>query len=175
MRGRAAGWGALVNNAGLYRARFERTNDGLERTMAVNHLGHYLLTRLLESELRTARARIVNVSSQGHYRAKLRRQPLSDLLTAPAAYSGTQAYCDSKLCNVLFTAELVRRWGADITSNAVHPGVLSTAIWDRNRTVAMALIRLFVKPFMDTPETGGRAVSSLAVDDAHAATCLPST
>lgn len=170
VRTSASNWGALVNNAGLYRARLEQTDDGLERTLAVNHLGHYLLTRLLEDELRSAGARIVNVSSQGHTRGQLRRRPLEDILTAPADYNGIQAYCDSKLCNVLFMRELVRRWGDDVTSTAVHPGVLATAIWDRERTLLMGLIRRFVKPFMDSPETGGRAVATLAADPTHADT-----
>jgi NAD(P)-dependent dehydrogenase (short-subunit alcohol dehydrogenase family) len=170
LRDSARGWGALVNNAGLYRARLEQTDDGLERTLAVNHLGHYLLTRLLEDELRAAGARIVNVSSQGHTRGQLRRRPLDEILTGPADYNGIQAYCDSKLCNVLFMRELVRRWGNDITSTAVHPGVLATAIWDRERTLLMGFIRRFAKPFMDSPETGGQAVSTLAADPAHAGT-----
>ena len=58
--------GALVNNAGLYRAPLEFTADGFERTLAVNHLSHFLLTRLLERRLRRPGARVVNVSSGGH-------------------------------------------------------------------------------------------------------------
>ena len=170
VRRQASHWGALVNNAGLYRARLEQTADGLERTLAVNHMGHYLLTRLLEAELRSGGVRIVNVSSQGHTRAKLRRRPLDEILTGPADYDGVQAYCDSKLCNVLFMRELVRRWGDDVRATAVHPGVLSTAIWDRESTLLMGFIRLFVKPFMGSPETGGRAVAQLAHGPQHAAT-----
>lgn len=167
LRPHASSWRALVNNAGLYRARLEHTGDGLERTMAVNHLGHFLLTRLLEDELRHGRARIVNVSSQGHRRAKLTRLPLGEIFAGPRDYGGVQAYCDSKLCNVLFTRELVRRWGPDITSNAVHPGVLSSQIWDRNKTLLMGFIRTFLKPFMDDPAVGGEAVAALAAAPEH--------
>jgi NAD(P)-dependent dehydrogenase (short-subunit alcohol dehydrogenase family) len=163
-------WQALVNNAGLYRAKLERTDDGLERTMAVNHLGHFLLTRLLEPALRRGGARIVNVSSQGHRRGKLRRAPLAQIFRAPPKYDGVQAYCDSKLCNVLFTRELVRRWGPEVTCTAVHPGVLSSQIWDRERTLLMGFIRTFVKPFMDSPEVGGEAVAELASAEGHADT-----
>jgi NAD(P)-dependent dehydrogenase (short-subunit alcohol dehydrogenase family) len=170
LRPRARGLGALVNNAGLYVARCTPTVDGYEKTIAVNHLGHVALTLGLESELREGGTRIVNVSSQGHRRSKLRRRPLDEIMRGPSDYNGVQAYCDSKLCNVLFTRELVRRWGSDITAVAVHPGVLSTAIWDRERTLLMGLIRLFGKPFMDTPETGGQAVSMLAADQKHAST-----
>lgn len=155
---------ALVNNAGLYRAPLERTEDGFERTLAVNHLSHFLLTLLMEERLRHAAARVINVSSGGHRGGKLRRRPLGEILRGEGRYNGWQAYADSKAAQVLFTSELQRRWGGDgVTAFAVHPGVLSTAIWDRNRTFAMLVARV-MKPFMDTPEVGGRAVARLVTD-----------
>ena len=155
---------ALVNNAGLYRAPLERTEDGLERTLAVNHLSHFLLTLLLEERLRRHGTRVVNVSSGGHRGGKLRRRPLSEIFRGDGPYNGWQAYADSKAAQVLFTRELQRRWGSDgMSAFAVHPGVLSTAIWDRNRTFAMLVARV-MKPFMDSPEVGGRAVARLVAD-----------
>lgn len=157
---------ALVNNAGLYRAPLEHTEDGLERTMAVNHLSHFLLTLLLEERLRRAGARVVNVSSGGHRGGKLRRRSLEEIFRGEGSYNGWQAYADSKAAQVLFTRELQRRWGGDgVAAFAVHPGVLSTAIWDRNRTFAMLVARI-MKPFMDSPEVGGRSVSRLVSDPA---------
>ncbi|MDT8341046.1 MAG: SDR family NAD(P)-dependent oxidoreductase [Longimicrobiales bacterium] len=160
--------GALVNNAGLYRAPLERTEDGFERTLAVNHLSHFLLTLLLERRLRRPEARVVNVSSGGHRAGRLDRRPVGEILRGEGPYNGWRAYADSKLAQVLFTRELHRRWGPDgMLAFAVHPGVLSTAIWDRNRTFAMWMVG-FLKPFMDTPEVGGDAVARL-VTDAEAA------
>lgn len=155
---------ALVNNAGLYRAPLERTPQGFERTMAINHLGHFLLTLELESHLRREGVRIINVSSEGHRRAKLTRRPLMEILRGEGRYGGVQAYCDSKLANVLFTEELQRRWGGDgTTSVAVHPGALRTGIWDRNDNFLMWIARLF-KPMMGEPSEGGRAVSRLVTE-----------
>lgn len=151
---------ALVNNAGLVRMKLERTAQGFERTMAVNHLGPYLLTRLLEPHLRGSGARVVQVSSAAHRQARLHRSPLGELLRNPAPYRGFGAYSDSKLANVLFTRELARRW-PEVTALAVHPGMLSTAIWDRNRWSFASLMRLF-KPFMGEPAEGGRAVAEVA-------------
>lgn len=155
---------ALVNNAGVYRAQRERTRDGLEVTMATNHVGHFRLTLRLLDLLRAGEGRIVNVSSEGHRRGDLRRAPLERILKGEIRYRSFQAYCDSKLANVLFTHELVRRYGDDgITSNALHPGTLSTRIWNQNRNPASLLMRLF-KPFMAKPSVGGRAVFRLVTD-----------
>jgi len=153
---------ALVNNAGVYRARRERTPDGLEVTMATNHLGHFVLTTRLRATLERGGARVVNVSSNGHRSARLRRAPLEAILTGEAWAGGIQAYCDSKLANVLFTFELARRWsGSGIVVNALHPGVLSTRIWNQNANLPSLLMRL-VKPFMKPPRVGGEAAFALA-------------
>lgn len=155
---------ALVNNAGLYRAGQEMTEDGFERTLQVNHLGHFLLTNLLEDTLRRPGARVVNVSSGGHRGGRLHKDPLEDIFRGRIAYNGWRAYGDSKQANVLFTRELDRRWGGDGTvCFAVHPGVLATSIWDRNRTFGMFLAKL-LKPLMGSPDAGGEAVSRLVMD-----------
>lgn len=155
---------ALVNNAGVYRARRERTPDGLEVTMATNHVGHFRLTLYVLDLLRAGEGRVVNVSSDGHRRGNLRRAPLERIMRGEERYRSFQAYCDSKLANVLFTQELVRRHGSDgIVSNALHPGTLSTRIWNQNRNPASLIMSLF-KPFMAKPDVGGRAVFRLAAD-----------
>lgn len=159
---------ALVNNAGVYRAGLERTPEGLEVTMATNHLGHFILTTALREPLERGAARIVNVTSNGHRSAKLGRASLGDIFTGAAWAGGIQAYCDSKLANVLFTFELVRRWaGSGVVANALHPGVLSTRIWNQNANPLSLLMRL-VKPFMRSPRVGGDAAAALARDPAHA-------
>lgn len=158
----------LINNAGVWRNRLERTGAGHEVTMATNHLGHFLLTNLLLEPLKVGEGRVVNLSSQAHESGDLRRAPLEEIMTGEAWKGGLKAYSDSKLANVLFTLELVRRHGEDgIASNAVHPGVLATRIWNKSRSPISLIMRAF-KPLMGRPAVGGRAVFRLAADPALA-------
>ena len=134
----------LVNNAGLARAP-GLTKDGFERTFGVNHLGHFLLTRLLLERLEaSAPARIVNVASQSHYRAQ--GIDFGALREPTKTYSGMPEYEASKLCNVLFTAELARRLeGKPITAYAVHPGVIASDIWRGVPWPFGSIAKLFMK------------------------------
>ena len=157
----------LVNNAGISQARCVESADGFELTFATNHLGHFLLTHLLLERLTAGRGRIVNVSSRGHRHGDLRRAGLDDIARGQAWRGGLQAYGDSKLANILFTTESVRRWGGrGITANAVHPGVLATEIWKKTPAVVRLLIRPFTW-FMDKPDVGGAAVMNLLRDPAR--------
>lgn len=157
----------LVNNAGVSQARRVESPEGFEMTFATNHLGHFLLTHLLLDRLEAGRGRIVNVSSRGHRGGDLRRAPLDDIARGRAWKGGLQAYADSKLANVVFTVEAVRRWGGrGITANAVHPGVLATEIWKKTPRPVRILIRPFTW-FMDKPEVGGAAVMSLVREPAR--------
>jgi NAD(P)-dependent dehydrogenase (short-subunit alcohol dehydrogenase family) len=152
----------LINNAGIYRARPHVTEDGFEATMATNHLGHFLLTQLLIDPLRAGAGHIVNVSSDGHRSGNLTRAPLEDIMRGRVRFRGLQAYCDSKLANVLFSFEWARRMKqTGITANALHPGVLSTQIWNQNWNPLSLLMRVF-KPFMGRPANGAKAVLHVA-------------
>lgn len=154
----------LVNNAGVTRPKCVHSPEGFELTFATNHLGHFLLTRLLREGLEAGRGRIVNVSSRGHRSGDLRRAGLEDIARGQAWDGALQAYADSKLANVLFTLETVRRWGArGITANAVHPGVLATEIWKKT-SLAPRLLLLPFTWFMSSPDVGGRAVMNLVGD-----------
>lgn len=114
----------LVNNAGSFFARRTVTADGLECTLAVNHLAPFLLTHLLTGLLRdSAPSRIITTSSIAHEGARI---DFSDIQLAQS-YSGIRAYRQSKLANVLFTRELARRLeGAGVTANCFHPGAVRT-------------------------------------------------
>ncbi len=152
----------LVNNAGLYRARRQLTEDGFEFTFAVNHLAHFLLTHLLLASLLEGSGRVVNVSSEGHRSAALTRAPLEDIIRGRGPYRAFRTYGDSKLANILFTAELARRYDRNrLCATAVHPGVLSTRIWNRNSDPASIFMQFF-KPFMRGPAAGGDAVVQAA-------------
>lgn len=155
----------LVNNAGVYRANREITAEGFERTMAVNHLGHFLLTCSLLEPLKAAAGRVINVSSEAHRGGNLTRLPLEDIFRGAGPYRGFQAYSDSKLANVLFTFELARRLdgAAPVTANALHPGVLATRIWNQNLNLVSLFMRV-MKPLLGSPRRGGEAVGRLAGD-----------
>ncbi|MYC86823.1 MAG: SDR family NAD(P)-dependent oxidoreductase [Gemmatimonadales bacterium] len=157
----------LVNNAGVWLHRREVTPEGFETTFATNHLGHFLLTHRLLAPLVAGRGRIVNVSSEAHRNGDLRRAPLEAIVRGDAWKGGFQAYGDTKLSNALFTFESERCWGArGITANAVHPGVLRTQIWRKNRS-ALGLLLHAAKGLMAKPEVGGRAVMRLVADPAR--------
>jgi len=113
----------LLNNAGGYFAKHELTSDGLERTFALNHMSYFLLTnKLMELLKSSAPARIVNVSSDAHYGVDMDFENLN----GEQEYKAWKAYQKSKLANVLFTYELLKKVPADITVNCLHPGFVAT-------------------------------------------------
>jgi NAD(P)-dependent dehydrogenase (short-subunit alcohol dehydrogenase family) len=120
----------LINNAGLAGSR-GTTKDGFELTFGANHLGHYLLTRLLLDRIKqSGPARIVNVASDSHYRAK--GIDWEAVRGKTKSVTGYPEYEVSKLANVLFTKELARRLeGTNVTTYALHPGVVATNVWRR--------------------------------------------
>ena len=149
----------LVNNAGGMWHRREVTADGLERTFATNHLAYFLLTNLLLDRLRAgAPSRIVNVSSDAHFRTTLD----FDDLQGERRYDWWLAYKRSKLANVLFTSALADRLaGTGVTTNALHPGMVNTGIARQGS----ALFRLGFRigaPFMLTPARGAETIVYLA-------------
>lgn len=149
----------LINNAGTVYDTRTLTVDGIEATFAVNHLGYVLLTELLLDLLvASAPARIVMVSSRGHYRGTMN----FDDLGFEQGYAIMAAYCRSKLGNVLYTRHLARRVAdKGVLVNALHPGGVATNIW----TGAPAWTQPFLavaKLFMLTPEQGGRTLTFLA-------------
>jgi retinol dehydrogenase-14 len=115
----------LIHNAGVYATTRQLTPDGLELTFAVNHLAPFLLTHLLLDRVREARGRVVVVASGVHGDASL---DLEDL-QGERGWDGYGAYARSKLCNVLFAAELAERLqGSGATANSLHPGVVGTKL-----------------------------------------------
>jgi NAD(P)-dependent dehydrogenase (short-subunit alcohol dehydrogenase family) len=115
----------LVHNAGVYATGRQLTPEGLELTLAVNHLAPFLLTHLLIDRVKEARGRVVVVASGVHGNASL---DLDDL-QGERSWDGYAAYARSKLCNVLFAAELAERLkGTGATANSLHPGVVGTKL-----------------------------------------------
>jgi NAD(P)-dependent dehydrogenase (short-subunit alcohol dehydrogenase family) len=120
----------LINNAGIYTTRKAITSDGYEMTFAVNHLSHFLLTNLLlDLIIASAPARIITVSSSAHFDAQF---DITDL-NAEKRFHGWNAYCVSKLANLLFTNALARRLeSSGVTANSLHPGFINTNILGRD-------------------------------------------
>ncbi|HKF55389.1 MAG TPA: SDR family oxidoreductase [Blastocatellia bacterium] len=146
----------LINNAGVLMANRSLTDDGIETTLAVNHLGYFLLTNLLLETIKASSpARIVNVSSSAHKSATLDFEDLQN----EKRYVGFFVYCESKLANVLFTYELARRLeGTGVTANCFHPGAIATELF-RDQNV---LVRLGTQLFLKTPARGAKTGVYLA-------------
>lgn len=145
----------LLNNAGVVLQRREETEDGIEATFAVNHLGYFLLTNLLLDRIReSAPARIVNVASDAHAYAGGRLD--FDDLDSRTGYSFMRVYGKSKLANILFTRELARRQeGSGVTANSLHPGFVGSRFATNNGALASLVMRL-ARPIARSPERGAR-------------------
>jgi NAD(P)-dependent dehydrogenase (short-subunit alcohol dehydrogenase family) len=113
----------LINNAGLMIPPLGRTADGFELQFGTNHLGHFALTNLLLPRILD---RVVTVSSNGHRTGMI---DFDDLNWDRKPYKAFPAYAQSKLANLLFTAELQRRLteaGSPVLATAAHPGMAAT-------------------------------------------------
>jgi NAD(P)-dependent dehydrogenase (short-subunit alcohol dehydrogenase family) len=153
----------LVNNAGGTWSVRQETVQGFEYTFGVNHLGHFFLTNLLLDRLRAAGpSRVVNVTSVGHHAA--RRGMRFDDLQSEKHYEAMEAYCRSKLANVLFTRQLAKRLeGTGVTANAVHPGsVRSSFGMDGDLHGFMNFGMRIARPFEISPKRGARTSLYLA-------------
>jgi NAD(P)-dependent dehydrogenase (short-subunit alcohol dehydrogenase family) len=152
----------LVNNAGTVELSRTLTIDGFEKTIAVNHLSHFLLTNLLLPRLRaSAPSRIVNVASEAH---RFGRLDLADLHSAKS-YRAMRVYGTSKLLNILFTLALAEELaGSRVTANSLHPGAVSTRLGKNNGLWARFLIAL-LRPFFLTPEQGAANSIFVAASD----------
>lgn len=155
----------LINNAGCFTEKIQFTNDGIESQFGINHIAHFLLTHLLMPSLnKSEAARIVNVSSDAHYRGTMN---FTDLYFQQK-YSAIKAYAQSKLANVLFTYELNRKLKANnhhtITVNALHPGEIKTQLVEKNDNKLFGLAWKLAKPIMQSVEKGAQTSVFLASD-----------
>lgn len=182
---------ALLLNAGLQLSGpVQRTVDGLEKTFAINHVGHALLFHLLWPHL-APNARIVVTSSGTHDPAQRTGLPdaiytsaeeLAHPTPETAAYAGRQRYASSKLANVLWTYALDRRLkqcarGKQIAVNAFDPGLMPGTglardasvvvrfLWHKVLPRVQGLLRRVVSPNIHTPEESGEALARLAVGE----------
>jgi NAD(P)-dependent dehydrogenase (short-subunit alcohol dehydrogenase family) len=151
----------LINNAGVSLGKYQETTEGIEKTIVVNHLSHFLLTNmLLDTIKKSAPSRIINVSSELHRRAQIN----FDDLYMKNNYRGMKAYGNSKLMNILFTYELSRRLeGTRVAVNAMHPGLVRTNLGGNSGIISKmiwSLITLFAK----SAEDGAKTIIYLATE-----------
>jgi NAD(P)-dependent dehydrogenase (short-subunit alcohol dehydrogenase family) len=154
---------ALVNNAGTVSTWYTATEDGYELQFAVNHLAPFLLTYLLMPLLTTSPAgRVITVSSSSHYRTRIRWNDIMHRRN----YQCLLAYKQSKLANVLFSAEFNRRMAGALHAYTADPGLVNTQIglkgtsgierWVWQRRMSSGV----------TPAQGAETIAYLAADPA---------
>ncbi|XP_063709711.1 dehydrogenase/reductase SDR family member on chromosome X [Culicoides brevitarsis] len=154
----------LINNAGIMNVPLKRTEDGFESQLAVNYLGHFLLTHLLLPQLKAAGtekccARIVNVSSCVYQLGEIKWSDIN----SEKSYYPADAYSQSKLAQMFFSRHLeakLKESGAHVHSYAVHPGVVNTDLFNITGMSAIPWFRAF---FFKTPEQGSRTVVYAAI------------
>ncbi|QEC48662.1 SDR family NAD(P)-dependent oxidoreductase [Baekduia soli] len=141
VRAFAGGWTGdidiLIDNAGIMAVPQARTKDGFESQIGTNHLGHFALTNLLIGHVTD---RVVTVASAAHRMGAI---SLDDLNWESRSYHAWRAYGQSKLANLLFTAELQRRLaaaGSTVRALAAHPGYSATHLQDHTGSRVQGLI-----------------------------------
>lgn len=163
IRAFAAGWqdpiDLLINNAAAPAPpRQDRTADGFELQFGTGHFGHFALTNLLAEHVT---GRVVTVSSRAE---RFGRIDFDDLGFQSRRYTASRAYAQTKLANILFTAELQRRLtaaGSGVRAEAAHPGLVATDIYSESR----AILKLMVRLLAQDPDEGALPVLYAAVAD----------
>ncbi|KAL8102911.1 short-chain dehydrogenase TIC 32, chloroplastic-like [Apium graveolens] len=168
----------LINNAGIIpAAKFTLSKDNIEQVFAVNHLGQFLLTNLLlETMKKTAsesqkEGRIINIASDLHRKGVHKEGIRFDKINDEKSYSnstfGVSAYGQSKLCNVLHTNELARRFkeeGVNITANSLHPGLIATNLFTSNGGVTNWIMNKIAVHVLKNIEQGASTTCYLALN-----------
>ena len=149
----------LINNAGLMIPPLGRTVDGFELQFGTNHLGHFALTNLL---LPQVAGRVVTVSSIAHRAGAI---TLHDPNWERRPYRRSRAYAQSKLANLLFTAELQRRLegaGSEVLSLAAHPGLAATSLLRGRRGRVVEVVESALIALLGQSDVGGALPTLMA-------------
>jgi NAD(P)-dependent dehydrogenase (short-subunit alcohol dehydrogenase family) len=155
----------LVNNAGAIFDKRQESADGIEMTLALNHLNYFLLTHLLldklkETSTKHSEARIINVASDAH--ESVSRVNFEDIQRRKS-YNGLFVYSESKLMNIMFTHELARRLkGTKVSANVLHPGLVKTGFGRNNLGIFKTAVSLFQDFFGISAEKGAETMIFLA-------------
>ncbi len=142
----------LINNAGAYFSSYTKTQEYLEKTFALTHL----LINTLKSE---RPSRVINVASRAHFNAKI---DINDF-QMEKKYRGWNAYCNSKLMNILFTYEAHKRFKeSNITFNCLHPGFVNSSFGDNNEGLGKNILTIGKKLIAIDVEKGAETSIFLA-------------
>lgn len=146
----------LINNAGVFKRTFDKTDDGFEMTFAVNYIAPFHLTNLLLPLIeKSSQGRIINLTSELYKKGKA----IIDQSSSNNKFDGGKAYANSKMLVVLFTKELARRLeNKNVTVNCVHPGVIGTDVFREYPKLFSSLLNLLISK----PELGAEPVLYLA-------------
>ncbi|NJL56902.1 SDR family NAD(P)-dependent oxidoreductase [bacterium] len=154
----------LINNAGTIYNKYGKSTDGIEQSVALNHMAYFVLTcelldMLAETGTSDQNARIINTSSSGH---RMGARSLFSNFQGEHGYNGFVAYCRTKLANVLFTYALAHRIkDHPITVNTWNPGTVNTAPGISD-TMLVRFFQVFNPGFMVEPEIGSSTAVYLA-------------
>ncbi|MEM7688555.1 MAG: oxidoreductase [Pseudomonadota bacterium] len=157
----------LINNAGVMQTPKQKTKDGFEMQLGVNHLGHFLWTALMIGQVDGRGGRVVTVSSIAHKFARID----FDNLMLERGYDPTASYTRSKLANLLFAQELHRRLeaaGSRIKSIACHPGYSSTPLFSKTANPVSRVAQMVSSKAFGQPQTRGAWPTVLAATDERA-------
>jgi NAD(P)-dependent dehydrogenase (short-subunit alcohol dehydrogenase family) len=136
----------LINNAGVMMTPYSKTKDGFEIQMGTNHLGHFALTGLLMPLLlNTKNSRVVATSSAAHKQGDIN---FDDINWESRDYNSSKAYSDSKLANLYFTSELVRKYKGNKNLpmfTTAHPGGTKAELGKHMNSVMRLLFKLITQ------------------------------
>lgn len=159
----------LINNAGgIMGKEREITNDGLEKTMAINLFAPFLLIALLLDSLKKSNdGRIINVSSNSH---KLNAKPTFNDLQLEKNYNPLNSYGNAKLFLIWTTQQLTKKLQQqginNITANTMHPGAVASNFGvNSDLGGVLNIIGKLARPFFKTVEQGADTIVYLASSD----------
>jgi len=152
----------LINNAGVYYSKYEETEDGIAKMIAINHFSPFLLTKLLLPLLKESNySRIINVNSGLHKMAKLELNDVSKLKNWKE--TGMKGYATSKLVNLLSIYKMARELeNSNTIINAVNPGMTNTNL--PQHSFGTKIFWKLISPFIKTAEEGAKPIINLATN-----------
>jgi NAD(P)-dependent dehydrogenase (short-subunit alcohol dehydrogenase family) len=151
----------LINSAGMHSTKKVLNEDGYEMVFCVNHLGTFLLTKMLLARLiESSPARIIQVNSEGH---RFNGLDINDLNWERRLYTGLRSYGASKTAQLLTVWEFAERLkNTGVTINAMHPGGVRTNIGNNNGLLYRLFLHNITWHFLKDPKISGDALFYLA-------------
>ena len=149
----------LINNAGAIFMEKTITNEGLEKTFALNHMSYFVLSNLFIESFNSIK--VINVSSEAHRGIKLNLDDLQNSI----GYFGWHAYKRSKLANIYLTYELAKKYAdKDIIVNCLHPGLVNSD-FANNNSLRYKIMSSLIKCFGISTREGALTSIYLATDE----------